>query len=457
MEQSLAWLVGGVAHELTLFAAIGMLLGGLDDLLLDACWLGRAGWRRHAVYSRHARTTMASLPVPDAPGRLAVFIPAWREAEVIGGMLRAALARLDHPDYRLYVGTYPNDPATARAVRAVGDPRIRLVGGDRPGPTSKAECLNRLWRAMRADERRSGVRVKAIVLHDAEDVVHPQELRLYDRMIERFDLVQIPVFPLPAHGSGWQARLVAAIYCDEFAEAHGRQLTMREALGAAVPSAGVGCAIRCEMLARMSTASGNGPFDEGSLTEDYELGLRIAAHGGRGAFVTIPAQPGALPVAVRAHFPESFETAIRQKSRWVTGIALAGWDRLRWRGGLAERWMRFRDRKAALAAVVLSAGYAALLIDLICWPFGAGRPVSRMLLLLLGANGALLAWRLVMRAAVVAQIYGRAAGCWSMPRMLAANYIAIRAVADAMLAYVPGRPARWNKTSHVFPGLLPCD
>lgn len=450
-------MVGGAARELTLFAAIGMLAGGLDDLLVDLLWMARACWRRHAIYSRYPRTTMATLSAPDAPGRLAIFVPAWREATVIGGMLRAALDRLDHRDYRVYVGTYPNDPATARAARALGDPRIRLVGGVRPGPTSKAECLNRLWHAMRADERASGVRVKAVVLHDAEDVVHPHELRLYDRMIERFDLVQIPVFPLPAHGPGLRARLVAAVYCDEFAEAHGRQLVIREAIGAGVPSAGVGCAIRRDMLERIAAASGGDPFDEGSLTEDYELGLRIAAYGGRGAFVAIPAQPGGLPVAVRAHFPETFDTAIRQRARWVTGIALAGWDRLRWRGAMAERWMRFRDRKAVLAAIVLAAGYAALAIALFCHAAGIAVAHAPFVPLLLRADGLLLAWRLAMRAAAVARVYGPAAGLWSMPRIVAANYIAVGAAMRAMLAYVPGRPVRWDKTSHVFPGTLPCD
>ena len=44
----------------------------------------------------------------------------------------------------------------------------------------------------------------------------------------------------------------------------------------------------------------------------------------------------------------------------MTGIALAGWDRLGWSGGLAERWMRLRDRRALLAALVLAAAYVAL-------------------------------------------------------------------------------------------------
>lgn len=239
----------------------------------------------------------------------------------------------------------------------MADDRVRLVGGTRPGPTTKAECLNRVWQAMCADEIRDGRRFKAIVLHDAEDVIHPDEPALYDRMIERFDLVQIPVLPLLATESRW-ARTISSTYGDEFAEAHGKSLVLREALGASVPSAGVGCAIARDMMDKIAASTGGLPFAEDCLTEDYELGLRLRELGGRGAFVVVPAGAGRMPVAVRAHIPETMDTAIRQKTRWITGIAFAGWDRLRWRGGLAERWMRLRDRRALIAAVVLAAAYA---------------------------------------------------------------------------------------------------
>ena len=39
-------------------------------------------------------------------------------------MLRALTAGLDYPDYRVFVGVHPNDPATLDEVRGVGDARI---------------------------------------------------------------------------------------------------------------------------------------------------------------------------------------------------------------------------------------------------------------------------------------------------------------------------------------------
>ena len=311
------------------------------------------------------------------------------------------------------------------------------------------------------DEKVTGVRYKAIVIHDAEDVIHSAELRLFDRMVEHFDLVQLPVLPLPSPGSRW----VAGHYCDEFAEAHDRQLVVREALGAGVPSAGVGCAISREAMARMAMRGGGKPFDENCLTEDYEIGLRLAQLGYRGAFVSVPVTRGGLPVAVRAHFPETLDTAVRQKTRWMVGIALAGWDRLGWYGDWAELWMRLRDRRALLAALVVSAGYASLLL----WTVSSAahfvtatvpEPLPESVEMLLALNGLLLLWRAVMRFTSVRKFYGVAEAFRSVPRILTSNLIAMAAARRALWEYwklLRGHSLTWDKTRHVFPEALPAE
>lgn len=102
-----------VARETLLFAGIGFLVGGIDDLVIDLLY-GALMLKR-----RWTGSAPALPPPPPARAPMAIFVPAWDEAGVIGPMLRAALARIDHGDYRLYVGTYPNDRATIRAVVAV--------------------------------------------------------------------------------------------------------------------------------------------------------------------------------------------------------------------------------------------------------------------------------------------------------------------------------------------------
>jgi adsorption protein B len=446
------------ARELALFAAAGFLVGGLDDLLIDLIWITRSLWRRLAIYSRYDRATAANLAPPMRPGRLAIFVAAWHEAPVIGAMVETALARLHHSDWRLYIGCYPNDPDTVAAIEraAKGDPHVRIVVGDTPGPTTKAGCLNWIWQAMLADEAASGLSVKAVVLHDAEDIVHSDELTVYDALIERFALVQIPVHALPVRGFGRWAELVSGHYCGEFSEAHGKQVVVREAVGAAVPSAGVGCAIDRSVLATIAGGR-DGPFDPDSLTEDYELGLRIGAMGKRGAFVRLPAADGNGMVAVHACFPHRIWDAVKQKSRWITGISLAGWDRLGWQGSLAERWMRLRDRRALLAALVLASAYAALPMWILVWAATAlaGRPMDVSIPLpLVTANLSLLGWRVTMRAAMTARSHGWRMAVLAPVHMLIGNFVAMLAAWRALTLYAGlvrhGR-LRWDKTAHVFP------
>jgi adsorption protein B len=303
-----------VVRELTLFAGVGFLVGGLDDLLIDLAWV----WHRWRYGT--TRRPLRDLPHPSTPGRLAVFVPAWDEAAVIGAMVRTALARFEHPCFRLYVGCYPNDRPTIDAVAAVAahDSRVRLVIGDHPGPTTKADNLNTMWRALRADDAAAGVATRAVVLHDAEDVVHPFELAVFDALIAHYPLVQIPVLPLIDRA----ARLISGHYADEFAESHGRQMVLRAALGAGLPLSGVGCAVATELLATLEANYGT-PFDQTSLTEDYELGLRAGALGFRACFARVEDANCRL-IAVRAFFPATLAAAVRQKGRWMTGIALAG-------------------------------------------------------------------------------------------------------------------------------------
>lgn len=444
-------------REATLFAAIWFLVGGLDDLLVDLVHAARMArdFGRAWLFGQMPEEVLPDV-VPS--GRIAVFVPAWDESAVIGRMLRSALARFEHPDYRIYVGAYPNDPATIAAVADVAeeDARVRLVIGLKPGGTTKADCLNTLWRALLRDEAGDGP-VSAVVLHDAEDVVHPLELRLFADRLREWDAVQLPVHPLRKPGSPF----VSGHYCDEFAEAHAKQLLVRQALGAAIPLAGVGCAIRRDMLQRLADAREGSPFDGDSLTEDYELGLTLAAMGGRTAFVRVPSHPYGPPIAVQAYFPPTLKAAIRQKSRWMMGIALSGWDRTGWGrvSWIGDHWMRMRDRRAILEIPVLIFAYCALVLWGLSILGHALLPIERPALepwlqWVVEINIALLCWRVLMRAVFTGRAYGWTDAALSIPRTLTSNYIALLAARLALAQYLrtlTGAAPKWDKTAHHFP------
>ena len=446
---ALQWLAL-IEHELLLFAGVFFLLGALDELAMDGIW----AWLRLSDRIPTPVVARDDMRFRQLDGRAAVLVPAWQESGVIAHTIAHALDAWRQKDLLLYVGIYRNDPATLEAAMrgADGDPRLRLVVLDRDGPTTKADCLNRLYRAMEDDERRSGVSTRMVVLHDAEDMVDPAALALLDRAIGDHAFAQLPVLPLPQPKSRW----IGSHYCEEFAESHGKAMVVRSALGTSLPAAGVGCAFSRAALARLAMRdSDTGPFSVESLTEDYELGLKVGATGGSSTFLRVRGRDGKL-VATRAYFPDRLEDAVRQKTRWTHGIALQGWDRLGWGEGLAEFWMRMRDRRGPLAALVLLSGYllfalAALLTVLDLAGFDRPWQPSALLTVLLAANIASFAWRAAMRFAFTRAEYGWREGLRAVLRIPVANVISIMAGWRALLAYartLRGAPAVWDKTHH---------
>lgn len=314
--------------------------------------------------------------------------------------------------------------------------------------------MARLYAALIDDERRQGVRARSVLLHDAEDLVHPAELTVIDRALDHADYVQLPVVPVPQAASRW----VAGHYGDEFAESHGKGLVVRDHLGAGLPAAGVGCGFAREALERVARTRGRGeraPFAAECLTEDYELGLLIAEGGGRSRFLRVRDAQGEL-VATRELFPARLDQAVRQKTRWMHGIAFQGWDRLGWSGRPVELWMRLRDRRGPLSAVVIAAAYLVIVLwgvlmlaEQLGW-HQAGR-IDSGLNAVLWLNFAALLWRAVFRFAFTARVYGTVEGLWAVLRMPVANLIAIIAGRRATTAYARtllGGSLTWDKTVH---------
>lgn len=440
-------------RELLIFAAFWFVVGLLDELAIDLTWL----WLRLTGQARTQRLPQGYGADP-LHGPIAVLIPAYREAGVIGTTIAHALAAWPQRELRLYVGCYRNDSVTlAAAMEGAGsDPRVRLVVHGVAGPTTKADCLNRLYRAMCDDEVRGGQPFRGVVLQDAEDMVHPAALQAIDAALGAVDFVQLPVHPLIQADSRW----IGGHYADEFAESHAKALVVRNALGAPLPAAGVGCGFSRGAMQRLAERrldeGGEGPFAPECLTEDYELGIELSREGRGSAFLRLRDAQGGL-VATSSYFPATLASAVRQKTRWVHGIAFQGWDRLGWQFRPVELWMALRDRRGPLTALVLGAAYLLLAIDavlILChWALeiDAVLPLSGPMRVMLIASSVGFVWRAASRALFTGREYGGAEALRSVLRIPVGNVIAIMAGRRALLAYLRsllGGQVVWDKTEH---------
>jgi adsorption protein B len=447
----LGWLDRMVLAILAPLAA-AILVSGLDDLVVDLAWAWT--WLKSALRPAASLFPPGQRQLENAPiQRIAIFVPLWHEHQVIGKMLEHNLAAIRYPDYHIFAGCYPNDIATQEAVQAVAArfSQVHLALCPHPGPTSKADCLNWVYQHLLLLEERTGQVFDIVVIHDAEDLVHPEELRWINYYAARYDFVQTPVLALATP----LRKLTHGVYCDEFAENHTRDMTVRAALGGFVPSAGVGTGYRRDALARLARASSNRLFDPEALTEDYENGLRLFRLGCSQAFVPISksSASGRDFVATREFFPATWNAALRQRTRWVTGIALQGWQRFGWSGSFREVYWLWRDRKGLLANPLSLAANLVFVYGLVT---ALWTRVSSGQARLAGATMALQILRLGVRVVCVGRIYGFVLASGVPLRAVYANALNTAATALAVARYtyarMRGQPLKWLKTEHAYPG-----
>jgi adsorption protein B len=438
------WLFGSLATAL--------LVSGIDDLIpLVICCI-----RWVTVLVRGPQVPTHPLDLNER--RIAIFVPCWKESAVIGNMVRHNLTAIRYQNFDFFLGVYPNDQPTVAVATHLSQsyPNVHAAVCPHPGPTSKADCLNWVYRRMIDFEMQHDVRFDTIVMHDAEDLIHPEALPLINRERETYAMVQVPVLPLPTP----PLEITHGIYCDEFAEFQTLDMHARQFSGSFVPSNGVGTGFAREILERLASEREE-VFDSASLTEDYEIGIYIHAAGYRQLFAPLTRVNNEF-IATREYFPRTVNTAIRQRTRWVTGIALQCWERRGWGGSWRTRYWFWRDRKGLVAnplSLLTNLLFMAGLTDFVLsvandrpWAFAVNNPRIAFLCFL---TMSLQCVRLALRMFCVGRIFGHKFALGVPVRSFHANLINCFAALRAMWRYAHAKHEKrvlvWQKTEHHYP------
>jgi len=462
------WWLDGLAVDILAPLAVWVFASSLDDLILDASCLWF--WFRSRGGSGLQDSSALNTELPQA--RIAIVVPCWDEASVIEDMLDHNVAVIDYANYEIWLGVYPNDHATRAKAESCArrHAQVRYVVCPREGPTTKADCLNAIYRGIVKHEKQTGKPYGIVLQHDAEDLIHPDSLRRIQQATGQYDMVQIPVFPLETG----LLELTHGTYGDFFAEFHLKELRQRAASGGFVPSAGVGTAYRREALEALWEHNGGRLFDDASLTEDYSIGLQLHKLGHSQTVLHVPANRSSskmaargrkLPVATRAYFPNQVRQAIRQRARWVTGIALQSWQTFGWRTERDQIYWLWRDRKgllghpvSLLANVVFTYGVLRWLwADQTgsTWRLGTIMTTQPWLLAVLLINTVMILWCQAVRGVFVGRVYGWKYALTVPLRAPWANWIDCCATLTALwtfgIAQVHNKKLRWAKTAHSYP------
>ena len=256
---------------------------------------------------------------------------------------RAALARARKSSPACSSTTSPpsatklpgSSPASTRTDPATRPPwpgvaarfRVHVVVCPHGGPTSKGDCLNWIYRGMQDYEARHGVRLRRHARCRGSD---PSRIRsswstgspprttwfrfpccpsyAVPRMHPRPVLRRIRRIPI-ARTSRFVSVSAASCPGTESARASPAPRSS-DWCEARRPHLRTG--LHHRGLRKWFPAAGDG----------LPPGLRSGVPAGQ-----------TVPVATREYFPRHFRAAVRQRGRWVTGIALQGWERHGWRAG----------------------------------------------------------------------------------------------------------------------------
>lgn len=223
------------------------------------------------------------------------LLPLRDEAAMVGQLSRAVRA-LDYPPEKLdirFVVEARSIATVAAVVAELWDPRFELVVVPDANPRTKPKALNYALPLVQGTH---------LVVYDAEDIPDPGQLRLAaSTFAARPDLAC-----LQAELTIDNAResLIAALFAGEYAGQFGLMLPLLARLGFPMPLGGTSNHFRLSALRRV------GGWDPFNVTEDADLGLRLARLGLKTE--TIASQ-------TREEAPISVGAWLKQRTRWMKG------------------------------------------------------------------------------------------------------------------------------------------
>jgi adsorption protein B len=324
-----------------------LVISGIDDTVIDILY-----WFHRWKYKKTLPELKKINSVPE--NSIALIICAWKEYRVIERTITYALSKINYSNYNIFIGVYPNDTKTLEVVNKIAKKNNKVIVcvNSNEGPTTKADNLNNVYEILKETEYRNHKQFDMVLIHDSEDFIHSQSLKLFNYIIshQNIDAVQIPVVPIKDK----KGKFIHRIYCDGFAEVHTKDMIVRQALNAFIPFAGTGMAFKRDLFEFLENNYGQ-VFNEHNLTEDYELGLKLHKMGYKTCFVNMLSnyKNEITRIATKEYFPNNFWAAVKQRSRWTAGICFQNWKIHKWEGSFKTKYFLLRDRKTIFSNLMV--------------------------------------------------------------------------------------------------------
>ncbi len=395
-------------------------------LLAAFLFLGVAGLRL-AASILPARTSPRRTLFTHALPSVTVLVALHREASVVAGLVDQ-LARMDYPRERMDVALAieADDWETLSAAHAAAKANasrlpVRVMAVPPVGPRTKPKALNF------ALQRTTG---ELVAVYDAEDAPAPQQLRAAAEAFAADPALGCVQAPLGWYNrsENWLTRMFALEYAAQFHVV----LPLFLRMGWPLPLGGTSNVFSRDALMVC------GGWDAHNVTEDADLGFRLARHGWKTGMI----DHGTLEEA-----PVTRHAWTHQRSRWLKGHAISWCVQMRQPGGLVSEsgFGGLVSLQASLGMNVVSAlvhGPAALFIIWMTASSLAAASLPWIVLPALAGYGA---------AILAAATGARRAGFKPLARdlaMLPAYWLLQTPAAIRGLREIGSQPYVWAKTEH---------
>lgn len=426
----LAGMLAGLVSAVALGAMAGMIIG----LLCSLFFMMVIGLRLLSLGGPVETEHLEPVAVPEAA--LPVFtilVPLFREISVVGQILES-IAAIDYPADRLDVKIVleESDRETVDYVRDCALPaHFEVIIVPSCKPQTKPKALNYALNFSRGD---------LVAVYDAEDVPDPRQLRLAAGVFAAApaDLACVQArLDFFNAGDNWLTRQFAI----EYAVLFRRLLPVLASLSLPLPLGGTSNHFRANILRRV------GGWDPHNVTEDADLGLRLARMGYR---------TGVIDSETSEEANCALGNWMQQRARWLKGWMQTWLVHMRQPVRLYSElgWAGFLATQAWLAGLIFSSLVHPFFLAYTIWLLARGEffPERADLIgtLIVGLNLAVLimgygAYVLVAWEAL-AKRTDRSLRPWLIFTPI--YWFMISAAAWLALWQLIRNPFGWNKTRH---------
>lgn len=366
-----SWRGDALGRYILVAAIIGLIVLLLAPLALSEAVFGLAILvfiancvLKFSAFAQSLRSEARSPPAPSNEARLlqsptvSIFVPLFKEPEVAGALVER-LRRIDYPRERLDIilAVEEDDPLTLKALgKASLPPWMRAVVVPRGSPQTKPRALNYVLNYARGD---------IVGIYDAEDRPDPDQIH---RVVQHFAKASAKVACLQGQLDYYNARhnWLSRLFTVEYAAWFRVLLPGVQKMGLVVPLGGTTVFLRRTVLEAV------GAWDAHNVTEDAELGLRLARSG----YLTEIVETTTFEEANAAVLPW-----VKQRSRWLKGYLMTYGAAMRrpatlWRdlGPWRFAWLQIQFIGAVLGFLT-----APLLWSFMVKPFGIWHPLDAVL------------------------------------------------------------------------------